>query len=155
MRLSMTIALLALFVLVDSGRGQEKTQEKKVTDTWFKGYFGHEQLFLHLARGKVLDVFDANQLLLSLGANHGARKGWELEVYRLEPEPLYIGRVELVEVGAKHSVGRFRGRNKVHENDLASWLSPIAPKAQGPPRLPGTLEPGGAIIDLTRPEKAK
>jgi hypothetical protein len=154
MRFSVTVALLTLFVLVGTGTGQEKAQEKKVADDWFKSLY-EPGLFLKYAGGKVLDVFDANQLLLSLGADQGAQKGWKMEVYRLKPEPLYVGTVELTEVGAKHSIGRFRGREQVRENDLVSWRSPVSQKVQQQPRVSETWElrggHGGAIIDLTRP----
>jgi hypothetical protein len=155
MRVSVTVALLALFVLVGNGIGQEKTQEKKIADDYLKHLYETEQFFLLLARGKVLDVFDANQLLLSLGANQGAQKGWKLNVYRLEPERLYVGSVELVAVGAKHSIGRFQGREKVRENDLVSAFSPVMPRIQEPQRVQNPFERGGgyggAVIDLTRP----
>lgn len=100
---------------------------------------------------KVLDILENNQVLISIGKNEGARKGMEMEVYRLGPEPRYIGRVELVEVGAKHSLGRFRAGfakpYEARENDLVSRFSPVMPATLNFPRLPVWQQRGGAIAD--------
>jgi len=135
-----------------------------------------------------LDVFESKQVLISIGADQGIKKGAKIELYRLEPTflpfkvPLFgpggndqkqteeaqrprlatiqVGTVVLVEVGAKHSVGRVEKlfRRQIQANDVACWTwvdymrnSPLPER----PRVPGQWERGGAIIDLTQPEVPK
>ncbi len=158
MRFSMTIALVALLVLVESGIGQENTNGDSAINAYRNAYLSA------FATGKVVDVFEGNRLLLSLGANHKVEAGWKLYVYRLKPEPLNLGRVELLEVGAKHSIGQFRGGSEVRENDLVSLFNQIPEPGQGKPHFwfpfvrPKTSETprsweippyGGALIDLS------
>ena len=134
---------------------------------------GDEEIILPLryARGKVLDVFDSKQVLISIGADQGVKKGAKIELYRLEPVlfdtqrrpsllPVLAGTIELVEVGAKHSVGRVEKlhRKQIQANDVACWTwldymrnLPIPER----PRVPGQWERGGAIIDLTQAEVPK
>lgn len=106
--------------------------------------------------GKVLDVFENNQVLISVGANQGIRKGMEMDVYRLEPGPRYVGRVEVVEVGTKHAIGRFRGTpgqpKHARENDIAYitylvYQMPPIPPIPALPRMPVWQQPGGALLD--------
>jgi len=143
----------------------EKTKtEKPPVVMGMGGYLGMYPPLL----GKVLDVLDANQVLLSFGANQGARKGLEANVYRLESERRggrIVGKVELVQVGAKFSIGRFLDPPKqVRENDLVTVLWPAGTPFFGfgkmMPELPRMYElpgwfMGGAIIDLTGSMKAR
>ena len=127
-------------------------------------------------QGKVLDVFDSNKLLLSFGANDGARKGLIG----------YIGeaRLELVEVGANHSVALVDFNNdpfSMYYSPLEKQKSPALPKIgdrvtfirafniesgrssrrpdAGNERTTDALGrdlprlQGGAIIDMTAPRK--
>lgn len=73
---------------------------------------------LHL-RGTVLDLFDDGRILLSLGKDDGLEKGLLLMVGR-QPRALFIGCIEVEELGAKYSLGRTRGRLRepVRRNDI-------------------------------------
>jgi len=94
------------------------------------------------AAGAVLEVFDAKLLLVSLGSDHGLRKGARLAIFRLEPKPVFVGEAEVVNVGAKSSVARlsktFPGQT-VRRGDQAS----AAPADGGG----GGKAPGGAVIE--------
>jgi hypothetical protein len=114
-------------------------------------------------QGKVLDVFDGNQLLLSIGADQGARKGLAGSTFRSNPyrDPL-LAEVEFVEVGAKHSVVRVRynaylpGRFRIGESFV--WMSfqrPARPLEGDFQRFPLKMQAGGATIDFTTPNGAK
>ena len=129
-----------------------------------------------------------------------AKKGQRIGVYRLKPQrsdsvylafltgifdkerPLYIGYLELLEVGAHLSLCKFQGRIAIHEGDHVSSRAPegnqfifvdayvkdgFQRKLQ---RLSFELEslrwemmrrgirhyePGGAIIDLTLPKNPR
>jgi hypothetical protein len=57
--------------------------------------------------GTVLEVDQENGLLtLSVGSDSGLSKGNTLEVFRLKPEPRYLGTVTIVEVRAHDSVAK-------------------------------------------------
>src|SRR5262249_42802184 len=57
-------------------------------------------------QGTVLEVLDGKLLLVSLGSDHGLRKGSRLAIRRLEPKPLFVGEAEVLNVGVKSSVAR-------------------------------------------------
>lgn len=59
--------------------------------------------------GSIVDIFNDGRVLISLGAEQGTVKGQGADVYRVKPSPLYIGSIRLTAVGAKHSIGEFRG----------------------------------------------
>jgi hypothetical protein len=133
----------------------------------YLGMYPLQGLAMYPLQGKVLDVLDANQVLLSFGANQGARKGLEANIYRLKRErrgDRIVGKVELVQVGAKFSIGRFLDPPKqVRENDMVTvlwpawtpfWMRPELPRMQRMYELPG-WNWGGAIIDLSGPMKGK
>jgi RNA polymerase sigma factor (sigma-70 family) len=61
-------------------------------------------------RGKVQKV-EGDLLLLSVGADDGARPGERLEVFRLGPQPVYLGQVEILEVQPRASVARLLRRS--------------------------------------------
>ncbi len=50
--------------------------------------------------GKVEHVVGMGLITLSVGRDDGVEKGEILEVYRLKPEPRYLGKVRIIEVGA-------------------------------------------------------
>jgi hypothetical protein len=56
-------------------------------------------------RGKILKA-EGKHLLLSVGSDDGVRRGEKLEVFRLRPQPVYLGRVEILEVTPHSSVAR-------------------------------------------------
>jgi RNA polymerase sigma factor (sigma-70 family) len=61
--------------------------------------------------GSILKVEDKERLvLLSVGADAGLEKGMQLEVYRLQPAAVYLGRVEVIAVEAGRAVARPVGR---------------------------------------------
>jgi RNA polymerase sigma factor (sigma-70 family) len=64
-------------------------------------------------QGAVLEVFEGSLLLVSLGSDHGVKKGDRLEIYRLKPDPLYVGNAEVIDVSAGRSVVRMNKSQKV------------------------------------------
>lgn len=60
--------------------------------------------------GLVKKVDKSGLLTLNLGTDTGLKKGQALEVYRLRPIPVYLGRVRIVEVSAKESVAQMIGK---------------------------------------------
>ncbi|MBI1831997.1 MAG: hypothetical protein HYR84_11165 [Planctomycetes bacterium] len=101
--------------------------------------------------GKVLDVLDNGQVLISFGKSQGARKGMQLDIYHADAKAGYlgrelIGRIELVEVGAKHSIGRFRAKVKpAQENDMVLLVYEMPAMPMLP--TPVWQQRGGAILD--------
>jgi hypothetical protein len=114
-------------------------------------------------------------VLISIGADQGVRKGAKIDLYRLERQMFHlspqkpddanrprfaavpVGTIVLVEVGAKHSVGRVEDlfRKQIQANDFAIWsvLDYMRNTPIERPRVPGQWEIGGAIIDLTQPKE--
>jgi hypothetical protein len=130
------------------------------------GDFQHERVAPgpYELRGQVLDVFEGNQLLLSIGTDQGVRKGLKGYVFRTQPTPLAFSvPVEFVEVGAKHSLvrvqfylyGFHQKARRLQENDSVVWYSLEPRPIPELPRLPGYMPRGGAIIDLTSPNGPK
>ncbi len=50
---------------------------------------------------------------ISIGSDHGLSAGNTLEMYRTEPEPHYLGVLEIIQVRANEAVGRPRGKPKL------------------------------------------
>ncbi len=63
--------------------------------------------------GKIVKV-DGDLVQISLGADHGLRDNHTLEVYRLDPEPKYLGMIRIVDANQYTSVARIvvRGNGK-------------------------------------------
>jgi hypothetical protein len=61
--------------------------------------------------GKVTDVSDG-LLKLNIGSDAGLVKGQVLDVFRLEPKPLYLGKVKVVSVEPKEAVAQLIGAPK-------------------------------------------
>lgn len=59
-------------------------------------------------KGAVTKVNDSKEGLveISLGTDHGLKKGHTLEVFRLQPRPEYLGRVRIIAVEMDRSVGQ-------------------------------------------------
>jgi hypothetical protein len=60
---------------------------------------------------------------VSVGSDAGLNKGNTLEAYRLEPDPLYLGWVQIVDVRPNEAVARpieLRGRGAIRVGDLVS-----------------------------------
>jgi len=55
--------------------------------------------------GTVREVKD-NLVLIDVGADAGLAKGHELELFRMQPQPRYLGRVRILEVRAGEAVGQ-------------------------------------------------
>ena len=55
--------------------------------------------------GKVEKV-EGDLMQISLGTDHGVLKNNTLDVYRLSPEPKYLGMVRIVDANLHHSVAR-------------------------------------------------
>ena len=58
-----------------------------------------------LVNGKIEKV-DGTDLLISLGKDDGVNKNHTLDVYRLKPEPKYLGVIRIIDATANKSVGR-------------------------------------------------
>jgi type II secretory pathway component GspD/PulD (secretin) len=54
-----------------------------------------------------IETVDKTLVKISLGADHGVLKDHTLEVYRLKPEPKYLGRILVVDADFRHSLARF------------------------------------------------
>jgi hypothetical protein len=61
-------------------------------------------------KGLVEKVDGSGLVTLNVGSDAGLAKGHTLEVYRLNPQPKYLGRLRVVEVSPKQSVGKPVGR---------------------------------------------
>jgi hypothetical protein len=124
--------------------GGEKAERERIGDVYYSAFY--------TPSGKVLDVLESNQVLLSFGKNQGARKGMEMDIHRLDAKSAYsrgeyIGLVELVDVGAKHAIGRFRAKVKpAREDDIATLIYKMPPIPQVP-LIPVWQQRGGAILD--------
>jgi chromosome segregation ATPase len=57
-------------------------------------------------KGEVMAV-DRNLLKISLGTDQGVRKDHTLEMYRLNPEVKYLGRIVITDADFRHSIARF------------------------------------------------
>jgi multidrug resistance efflux pump len=64
-------------------------------------------------RGEIEKVDPKDPLLvqISIGSDAGVAKGQTLEVYRLQPAPQYLGRVQIVEITPTRSIGRALSTN--------------------------------------------
>jgi len=62
----------------------------------------------NLVKGKVdsIDAKDPDNVMLSVGRDHGIEKDHTLYVYRMEPEPTYLGMIRILSV--KHASGEGR-----------------------------------------------
>ena len=58
-----------------------------------------------------VDPKDPLLVLISIGSDAGIAKGQALEVYRLQPVPQYLGRVQIVQITATTSIGRALSTN--------------------------------------------
>ena len=60
-------------------------------------------------QGKIerLDEKDGTLIQITLGTDHGVNKNNTLDVYRLSPEPKYLGMVRIVDAHQQKSVARF------------------------------------------------
>ena len=132
-------------------------------------------------RGRVLDLFDGDKVLLSVGSDQGVKKGMKGFVTRANTSPLsYCVEVEFMEVGVKHSIMKIRNYLSYNNPYDAGLLLLPPPAAKAPfdsfmksirlqaydsfvwhstspwDRPPFELSrqslPGGAVIDLTTPE---
>jgi hypothetical protein len=64
-------------------------------------------------QGTVTKVDQAGQLvLLDIGADQGLQKGQRLEVFRLRPQPTYLGHLSIVEVQVNRAVARIVGTSR-------------------------------------------
>jgi RNA polymerase sigma factor (sigma-70 family) len=84
----------------------------------------------------VVTRYDGKDLVqISLGSDDGIAKGDRLEIYRLQPQPRYVGKAVVVELGAHISVGRVTvvGNAKVAVGDaVATQLFRADPTAPPP-----------------------
>jgi hypothetical protein len=88
----------------------------------------------NLVKGKILkvDPKEGNLVQISLGTDDGLQKGHTLEVFRLTPQPKYLGMVRIVDVSTDRSVGRMIApaggkAPEVQEGDQA-WSRLIPPE---------------------------
>jgi RNA polymerase sigma factor (sigma-70 family) len=57
-------------------------------------------------QGMVKEVGEGNLLRISIGSDAGLVKGDRLEIYRLQPKPVYVGRAKILEVATRESVAQ-------------------------------------------------
>jgi predicted nuclease with TOPRIM domain len=70
--------------------------------------------------GKITKV-DGPLVAIDLGSDHGLKEHHTLEVYRLQPEPKYLGMIRIVDVMNTRSVARFVGKApELKEGDQVS-----------------------------------
>jgi hypothetical protein len=76
-------------------------------------------------RGAIEKVDTQDPLLvqISVGSDAGLEKGSTLDAFRLQPEPKFLGRVEIIEVMSTRSVGRAVNRNLRAGDLVASHLT--------------------------------
>jgi RNA polymerase sigma factor (sigma-70 family) len=68
----------------------------------------------------VVEKVQDNLLQLSVGSDNGVQMGERFEIYRLKPNPLYVGTAEIVDVTAHRSVARLVRGTGVREGDRAA-----------------------------------
>ena len=56
-------------------------------------------------KGKI-EKLEGDLMRISLGTDHGVRKNHTLDVYRLQPEPKYLGMIRVVDANAGRAVAR-------------------------------------------------
>jgi RNA polymerase sigma factor (sigma-70 family) len=79
--------------------------------------------------GTVQKVIQGRFLQLSVGADKGVRKGERLEIYRLQPKPMYVGAAEVIGVDTSSSVARLiRGRDPQPGDQVARSLGGNVPR---------------------------
>jgi hypothetical protein len=81
-------------------------------------------------RGRILDVFENNQVLISIGKDQGVKKGLVMHVFELNSAPLrLLGAVELVEIGTDHSIGSLKdiayNPYAMYSNNPYALLAPL------------------------------
>jgi hypothetical protein len=94
----------------------------------------------YILRGRVVDVFDSGQVLLSIGTENGARKGLKGSFYQVEQTAGYYGTAEFMEVGAKYSVVRVRVSISRLGNLPFNPYSPYFESPDLPAQLKGRLK---------------
>jgi hypothetical protein len=57
-------------------------------------------------QGVVAEVSAEGLVMISLGSDDGIQRGQTLEVYRLEPNPEYVGAIRIIELQPRRAVGR-------------------------------------------------
>jgi predicted RNase H-like nuclease (RuvC/YqgF family) len=67
--------------------------------------------------GKI-EKLDGDLVQINRGTTHGVAKGNTLEVFRLEPEPKYLGMIRIVEATSGNSVGRIVAPEKARRTEL-------------------------------------
>jgi hypothetical protein len=81
--------------------------------TWFDKDKSHSESNIPPAglEGTVKAVnAQAGIATISLGSDAGLRKGHTLEVFRIRPEPKYLGKIQIVSVGPAEAVGKIMSR---------------------------------------------
>jgi hypothetical protein len=92
-----------------------------------------------LLNGKIEKV-EGDLVLVTLGTDHGLNKNHTLDVYRLKPEPKYLGTIRIVDANHHKSVGRLIPADKgvdrpaLMEGDLVTSRLPkaVEPKKEAP-----------------------
>ncbi|GBD36669.1 Ribonuclease Y [bacterium HR36] len=69
----------------------------------------------HNVRGQILRIGGNGLIEISIGGDAGLMKNHTLEVFRLEPQPAYIGRVVVLEVEPHRAVAQFINREQAKQ----------------------------------------
>ena len=74
-----------------------------------------------MVNGKI-EKIEKDLVQINLGIDHGLNKNHTLEVYRLAPEPKYLGMIRIVDASQHTSVGRLVGaaRSELRVGDLVA-----------------------------------
>ena len=69
-------------------------------------------------KGVIREVGKDGLLRISVGSDDGITSGQTLEVYRERPTPVYLGKIQVLEVSTKESVGRAINKARDHQIEL-------------------------------------
>jgi hypothetical protein len=79
--------------------------------------------------GEVIEVFNANLVLISLGSKEKICKGMQFLVHRRDPKLLYLGSAEATEVGERFSLLRIDGKHPAPAvGDRVTGTLPVGPE---------------------------
>jgi myosin heavy subunit len=63
--------------------------------------------------GKILQTDESGLVTISIGSDHGVKQGNTLDVFRLSPEPRYLGTIEILRARPNEAVGRMTSKGRV------------------------------------------
>jgi hypothetical protein len=100
-----------------------------------------------IREGKIVQLDDKNHLAeVNVGSEQGLQKDQTLDVYRLRPQPVYLGRLRMIEVQANRAVGHIEPQAawkalQVGDQVAGSLAKRNAPDPRGDSELGLQLDP--------------